>query len=444
MVPGSACATPVFHLPLFSPGPGMELCTPMGVVAPGVHVPFHDPHNYHQQHVQLAAAPPLVPVVAVTSSPSPGKSAKKAVASYAAVPSASPGKAALFYEQTGTKNEEAAAAPSSATGISWRAAPRASANNLDAFCTVKNSGNAMMLQPGSGSGSGSNRTSTRSRGQTNQNQMQMQNAYSQGYSTRRGSTYAPGLGNQGQSSEVTGSAPPVQLHDYHATKPHQNDEYSHSEDWSHWGTTSHGQEQNGGSSSLKQGSRYDHGEQCSSWSGGHNDDSWSWRSEARASKKMGERKREDAATARTRPGDRVASPPGIPVRPAPANETSETVVTEAENKGANTGRTNDGSEIVASSAKLPPNGRYSLQKPMPRNLRTGKARYVCCFFIDIDPEDDFVVVKRILGRHGQNMRKVALECDAKVRLRGRGSGFLEGPQKLESEDQLQLHVSCQE
>jgi len=91
-------------------------------------------------------------------------------------------------------------------------------------------------------------------------------------------------------------------------------------------------------------------------------------------------------------------------------------------------------------------GRFSLQKPMPHNAKTKKRqlsnRYVCIFWVDISPNDHFVVVKRILGKNGNNTRKVALACDAKIRLRGKGSGFLEGPEERESEEQLQLHVSC--
>jgi hypothetical protein len=62
--------------------------------------------------------------------------------------------------------------------------------------------------------------------------------------------------------------------------------------------------------------------------------------------------------------------------------------------------------------------------------------------IDIDPLDDFIVVKRLLGRHGNNMRTIAQEHNAKLRLRGQGSGFLEGVARQESDEQLQLNVSC--
>ena len=85
---------------------------------------------------------------------------------------------------------------------------------------------------------------------------------------------------------------------------------------------------------------------------------------------------------------------------------------------------------------------YTIQKYKKYNYFY--RRYVCCFYIDIDPDDTFVVVKRILGKHGNNMRRVAMQCESKIRLRGRGSGFLEGPERKESDDPLQLHVSCVE
>ncbi|CAE6942142.1 unnamed protein product [Symbiodinium natans] len=42
------------------------------------------------------------------------------------------------------------------------------------------------------------------------------------------------------------------------------------------------------------------------------------------------------------------------------------------------------------------------------------------------------------------MRRIADECNAKVRLRGIGSGFLEGSDGTEANMPLQLNVSCTE
>ena len=53
-------------------------------------------------------------------------------------------------------------------------------------------------------------------------------------------------------------------------------------------------------------------------------------------------------------------------------------------------------------------------------------------------------MKRILGKGGNNMRRIAEDCNAKVRLRGIGSGFLEGAEGKEANMPLQLNVSCTE
>eukprot|EP00434_Breviolum_minutum_P036532 symbB.v1.2.032372.t1/scaffold3883.1/size53558/4 len=53
-------------------------------------------------------------------------------------------------------------------------------------------------------------------------------------------------------------------------------------------------------------------------------------------------------------------------------------------------------------------------------------KFICIFHIGLEDDDDFCLVKRLLGRAGCNMRRIADSCNAKVRLRGNGSGFLEG------------------
>merc|ERR1711939_755223 len=56
----------------------------------------------------------------------------------------------------------------------------------------------------------------------------------------------------------------------------------------------------------------------------------------------------------------------------------------------------------------------------------------------------FCVVKRIIGTGGANMKNINGKSGAKLRLRGRGSNFLEGPRKLESTDDLMLCVSSKD
>lgn len=74
--------------------------------------------------------------------------------------------------------------------------------------------------------------------------------------------------------------------------------------------------------------------------------------------------------------------------------------------------------------------------------RRGQAKkYQCQFMVQIDEEPKFRVVGRLLGKAGANVKAIAAETDAKLRLRGRGSKFLEGPERRESGDPLMLCLS---
>eukprot|EP00929_Paragymnodinium_shiwhaense_P004034 TRINITY_DN10474_c0_g1_i3.p1 TRINITY_DN10474_c0_g1~~TRINITY_DN10474_c0_g1_i3.p1 ORF type:complete len:405 (+),score=61.55 TRINITY_DN10474_c0_g1_i3:73-1215(+) len=74
---------------------------------------------------------------------------------------------------------------------------------------------------------------------------------------------------------------------------------------------------------------------------------------------------------------------------------------------------------------------------------TGK-KYQCQFTVGIEEEPNFKVVRKVLGPHGQFVKKIAETTGAKLRLRGKGSGFLEGPSQVESSDPLMLCVSVQD
>lgn len=66
----------------------------------------------------------------------------------------------------------------------------------------------------------------------------------------------------------------------------------------------------------------------------------------------------------------------------------------------------------------------------------------CQFIIGIEEESRFRVCRRLLGPAGQHMKDIAQGTGAKLRLRGRGSKFLEGPEQKESADPLMLCVSA--
>lgn len=79
----------------------------------------------------------------------------------------------------------------------------------------------------------------------------------------------------------------------------------------------------------------------------------------------------------------------------------------------------------------------------PRGELGGESqKFICVFQIGLEDDEEFCLVKRILGKAGNNMRRIAEECSAKVRLRGIGSGFLEGADGKEANMPLQLNVSC--
>jgi len=66
----------------------------------------------------------------------------------------------------------------------------------------------------------------------------------------------------------------------------------------------------------------------------------------------------------------------------------------------------------------------------------------CQFILGITEEPKFRVVRRLLGSGGMHVKAIAEESGAKLRLRGVGSKFLEGPEKKESSDPLMLCVSA--
>lgn len=68
-------------------------------------------------------------------------------------------------------------------------------------------------------------------------------------------------------------------------------------------------------------------------------------------------------------------------------------------------------------------------------------KFQCQFTIGIKEEPKFRVVRKVLGTAGKNMKDIAEQTGAKMRMRGRGSKFLEGPEQQESKDPLMLCVS---
>mmetsp|Transcript_9776 Transcript_9776/g.12070 ORF Transcript_9776/g.12070 Transcript_9776/m.12070 type:complete len:101 (-) Transcript_9776:957-1259(-) len=64
------------------------------------------------------------------------------------------------------------------------------------------------------------------------------------------------------------------------------------------------------------------------------------------------------------------------------------------------------------------------------------AKYTCRYDIQIPNEREFQVARRLIGAKGCNMKRIISQCQknmpqvsevVKLRLRGKGSGFKEGP-----------------
>uniref|UniRef100_A0A7S2F2V0 RRM domain-containing protein n=1 Tax=Alexandrium andersonii TaxID=327968 RepID=A0A7S2F2V0_9DINO len=86
-------------------------------------------------------------------------------------------------------------------------------------------------------------------------------------------------------------------------------------------------------------------------------------------------------------------------------------------------------------------GSPDAKAPAPAHVK-GVRKYTCRFLIGIDNDKEFQVVRRIIGAKGTNMKRIVKQTEAKLRLRGVGSGYFEGAGQRESSEPLQLCVSC--
>lgn len=89
-----------------------------------------------------------------------------------------------------------------------------------------------------------------------------------------------------------------------------------------------------------------------------------------------------------------------------------------------------------------PEGRFPIEEGMNELESKGVRKYTCRFLIGIVNDKDFQVARRIIGAKGANMKRIVKNSEAKLRLRGQGSGYFEGAGQKESAEPLQLCVSC--
>merc|ERR1712224_593813 len=77
-----------------------------------------------------------------------------------------------------------------------------------------------------------------------------------------------------------------------------------------------------------------------------------------------------------------------------------------------------------------------------RKMEPRPEKFLCRFPIGIEEDNRFRVVGRLIGPGGERVKQIALESGAKLRIRGRGSNFREGPEQKESTDPLMMCVSA--
>ena len=82
------------------------------------------------------------------------------------------------------------------------------------------------------------------------------------------------------------------------------------------------------------------------------------------------------------------------------------------------------------------------------STRDYKFKYVSRYIVQIENEKNFPVTKMIIGNNGMYLRNILYnncikfgDQSTKIRLRGRGSGYKEGPNKEESKDPMELCIS---
>lgn len=79
-------------------------------------------------------------------------------------------------------------------------------------------------------------------------------------------------------------------------------------------------------------------------------------------------------------------------------------------------------------------GLHSNSQNSIGNLLNFENKFICNYELQIENDENFRVTKRIIGNKGLYLKSILLDCcgkygdySTKIRLRGRGSGFKEGP-----------------
>jgi len=146
-------------------------------------------------------------------------------------------------------------------------------------------------------------------------------------------------------------------------------------------------------------------------------------------------------------GGKTSIPRGKPSPHAKQVVHHAAVERQAQPKGRGRGKTGvcpqpDKGDAIASQGRSR-NSRHKGGAGNKQQARGHDTKHQCQFFIGIEEELKFRVVRRIIGTAGANVKYIADQSgpDTKLRLRGRGSKFFEGPEQQEAPEPLMLCVS---
>lgn len=169
------------------------------------------------------------------------------------------------------------------------------------------------------------------------------------------------------------------------------------------------------------------------------------------------------------PNVTISTMNGIPMMPNAMSNLYFNNILKNKNIGIGLGnKNNNGQDYhmnrMHNNNTMPINTTMSLNNTMPlsginsinnlnnlNNEEKNYGKFTCKFEILIPNDKEFQVARRLIGSKGCNMKKIISECkpegsssqeSVKLRLRGKGSGYKEGPLNKESDEPLHLCISA--
>jgi len=118
------------------------------------------------------------------------------------------------------------------------------------------------------------------------------------------------------------------------------------------------------------------------------------------------------------------------------------------NNCINNNQNNNNKKIIQNMQNTPPSPPGKDVEFQTNSTRDYQYKYVSRYIVQIENEKNFPVTKMIIGNSGKLLRNILVKnCinngdhTTKIRLRGKGSGYKEGPKNEESKDPMELCIS---